>query len=182
MLVQGAGMLVQGAGMLIEGAGVVQDPIMQGLGLEPPASSSLSSPPESCDSLKHMKSLQAGDKVDCLDSEQRWGKVVVKDVMEDGIIIHWEGFKKSLDEKVSFNEHIRCAKAGIHVKRTAAPVQASRNKAYPKSHAKRARPVTEDDQTVPDLPATKIAKPDPEDGEGGGRSRRNCKSIFRRSG
>lgn len=139
---------------------------------------------DTCDSAEHMRRLKVAERIDCLDNENRWGKGIVVEVMEDGIIIHWEGFKKTLDEKITFNEHFRCTKAGVHVKRTATPAQANKSKSQPKPHTKRARPVVEVVEE-PDLPASKVARSDAEpldngDG-GGGRSRRNCKSIFKRN-
>eukprot|EP00656_Telonema_subtile_P015335 TRINITY_DN18016_c0_g3_i3.p1 TRINITY_DN18016_c0_g3~~TRINITY_DN18016_c0_g3_i3.p1 ORF type:complete len:422 (-),score=51.64 TRINITY_DN18016_c0_g3_i3:154-1419(-) len=128
-------------------------------------------PLKPCESLQFMEALCVGEKVDCLDSENRWGKGVVQQVFEDGVLIHWEGFKKSLDEKILFVEHLRCTKPGLHVF-----TPAEKPKPAP---TKRAR--SEEDQHFETLsqktPKTELSEED----AGSGRSRRNCSSIYKRT-
>ena len=128
-------------------------------------------PLKPCESLQFMEALCVGEKVDCLDSENRWGKGVVQQVFEDGVLIHWEGFKKSLDEKILFVEHLRCTKPGLHVF-----TPAEKPKPAP---TKRAR--SEEDQHFEMLsqktPKTELSEED----AGSGRSRRNCSSIYKRT-
>lgn len=135
-------------------------------------------PLKPCESLQHMEALVVGDKVDCMDCENRWGRAVVQQVYEDGVLIHWEGFKKSLDEKILFVEHLRCTKPGVHV-------QVGGTGDKPKKTHKRARSsVSEGDLAQEDTPLrAKVLKTEAleDEGDGSGRSRRNCSSIYRRS-
>jgi len=143
----------------------------------PGMANSVISPGSMSESLKFMQSLSVGDKLDCLDCENRWGKGVVHEVLEDGVTIHWEGFKKVFDEKVLFVEHLRCTKPGVHVKRTDSVDRKSSSKAQ----QKRVRSVEVED--VEEVPAKQPKIEVEEDGgDGTGRpGRRNCKSIFRRT-
>jgi len=141
--------------------------------------SSTVSPGSMSESLKFMKSLSVGDKVDCLDCENRWGKGVVQEMFDDGVTIHWEGFKKVFDEKILFVEHLRCTKPGVHVKR-ADPAD-KRSSSNHKSHHKRVRTVEDEDTEEANPPKQPKTEAVEEDGDGSGRSRRNCKSIFRRT-
>merc|ERR1711865_764340 len=65
------------------------------------------------DSEKYMRSLKVSDSIDCLDSNNRWDVGVVQEVVRDGIIVHTQTSTSAL--KVTFAEHLRCTKAGIHV-------------------------------------------------------------------
>lgn len=127
-------------------------------------------PLKPCDSLKFMEALCVGDKVDCLDCENRWGRGVVQQVFEDGVLIHWEGFKKALDEKILFVEHLRCTEPGVHVF-----TNTDRPKPTPKPQ-KRSRLDEVETEPDPKIPKVELAEEDDN-----GRSRRNCSSIYRRT-
>jgi len=131
-------------------------------------------PLKPCVSLSFMEALCVGEKVDCLDCENRWGRGMVQQVFEDGVLIHWEGFKKALDEKILFVEHLRCTKPGSHV-----PEKLEHKpKIIPKAPTKRGRSV-EDDEDEDEVPA-KLPKSDAQE-DLNGRSRRGCSSIYRRT-
>jgi len=61
---------------------------------------------------KQMRKLKKGDAVDAIDKGGLWGKAHVCDVQKDGLMIHFDGFKKTYDELMIWKEHMRICPSG----------------------------------------------------------------------
>lgn len=68
-----------------------------------------------CLTPEEMRKLAKGDAVDAIDKMSLWGKAHVCDVTKEGVMIHFDGFKKTYDELMTWNENFRLCARGTMV-------------------------------------------------------------------
>ena len=57
-----------------------------------------------CLTPEEMRKLAKGDAVDAIDKMSLWGKAHVCDVTKEGVMIHFDGFKKTYDELMTWKD------------------------------------------------------------------------------
>ena len=92
--------------------------------------------------FEEMKDLKDGDKVDALDRKNLWGQARVYDVSREGLSVHFDGFKKSYDEKFTWRDFGRLAKKGSVVRGPVMHQKPVHEVATPSPTAKKAKVAT----------------------------------------